>query len=645
MLPNKPNDRLDKIIGIFDAASELEGAAREAFLATACDDDTALRAEVESLLREHDQAGAFLETPLLPELTAPTPELAGRRVGPYELLRELGRGGMGVVYLARRTDDVYQKEVAVKLVWPHLQRTSAVRRFIQEREILARLDHPNIARLLDGGTTEEVGQYVVMEYVNGLPFTDYCDAHKLDITARLKLFRTACSAVEYAHQQRIVHRDLKPGNIFVNQQGAVKLLDFGIAKLLDPELKPADLTQTGLYLLTPEYASPEQINGEKITTAGDVYSLGVVLYELLTGHRPHPARRRTPSEFARAIAETDAERPSLAIRRILTETDAEGIAHVTHSPDGVSATREGSPDKLRRRLEGDLDNIALKALRKLPAERYATVAEFSEDIQRHLTRQPILAQSPTLAYRANRFVRRNKLEVAFAAFAALTLIAAAIFAGQQWLANQMRKHETYARRMNQALEDRESFNVEGIRETVESYLPKPGEEDLRGFEWFYLWRWHNRHLLTLPHGDEQTNGYFTKENDIAVTAGNGDRDGLLKFWNAATGTLLNTLPQGDRHGQAQAITRHAVQFPTGGSAAPVIHRQPGRNHCRLGNDRRTSRKSRATWYSSPTPFYFQNRRAGYVSGRRAEASTIDRRRKPKATGILGCGNAAPGLRL
>ena len=550
-----PDERLEKTIEIFDIASELSGAAREDYLAAACGNDAKLQAEVEALLQEYDAAGAFLEQPILPELTTHPAELAGRRIGPYELLRELGSGGMGIVYLARRADDVYRKEVAVKLVWPHLQRTSAVRRFKQERQILARLDHPNIARLLDGGATEESGHYVVMEYVDGTPITEYCDERKLNITERLKLFRTVCAAVEYAHQNLVVHRELKPGNIFVTEEGVVKLLDFGIAKLLDPELKSVDMTHTGLHLLTPEYASPEQMRGETITTASDVYSLGVVLYELLTGYRPQRTKNLSLPELARAIAETEAERPSLALRRVVMETDAEGTARILHSPETVSALREGNSDKLRRRLQGDLDNIALKALRKLPIERYASVAQFSEDIQRHLTRQPVLAQPPTLAYRANRFVRRNKIGVAFAGFVVLTLIAAAVFAGRQWRADRAQARESYhglyALRMNQAVQDRNDFNVEGIREAVESFLPQHqsqnGKEDMRGFEWYTLWRWYNRHLLTLPHNDpngEDTAGAFTKDGTIVISGGNGNRNGIIKVWNAETGKLFSELPYG-----------------------------------------------------------------------------------------------------
>ncbi|HMX26892.1 MAG TPA: protein kinase, partial [Blastocatellia bacterium] len=395
-------------------------------------------------------------------------------------------------------------------------------------------------------------QYVAMEYVDGAPITEYCDSHKLNITERLKLFRTVCAAVEYAHQNLIVHRDLKPGNIFVTHAangnaGTVKLLDFGIAKLLDPELRTTDLTQTGLYLLTPEYASPEQMNGQKITTASDVYSLGVVLYELLTGHRPQQVSRPTLSELACAVAEIEPENPSLAIRRIVSEPDEDGMIRVLHSPESVSAPREGSPDKLRRRLQGDLDNIALKALRKTPAERYESVAQFSEDIERHLTRQPVLAQPPTLAYRTGKFVRRNKVETAFAAFAMLVVLAALVFTIQRWRANAERKLETYAARLNLAVQDREKFNVEGIRETVESYLPKhqsqQGEEDLRGFEWYYLWRWSNRNLMTLPHKDVES-AVFTQDGTIAITNNHKSKDGTVNFWNAETGRLLSALPYG-----------------------------------------------------------------------------------------------------
>ena len=305
-----------QIRDLFDAAKEMEPDARAAYLAAANGDEL-VYAEVRKLLAALEQAGDFIERPApfslvdLP-MEAPGVTTAGRRIGPYQTLREIGRGGMGVVWLATRADDAYQKQVAIKLVWPGPESGEVLRRFRQERQILANLEHPNIARMLDGGTTEEGWPYVVMEYIEGQSITQYCNAYQLSLNERLQLFRTVCDAVQYAHQNLVVHRDLKPGNILVTEGGTVKLLDFGIAKLLNPDLSPDDAaaTRTGLHLMTPEYASPEQVRGEAITTASDVYSLGVVLYELLTGQRPYQFKNHSLPEIERVICEQEPTAPS-----------------------------------------------------------------------------------------------------------------------------------------------------------------------------------------------------------------------------------------------------------------------------------------------------------------------------------------------
>ena len=276
-----------------------------------------LRREVESLLESDSQTDGFIEQPVLeiprdlfPE--APEESLVGRQFGAYQIIREIGRGGLGAVYLAARADDEYRKEVAIKLVRRGLDTEDILRRFRNERQILAQLDHPNIARLIDGGTTDEGLPYFVMEYVNGEPIGAYCDAHSLSTTERLNLFRKVCAAVTYAHQNLVIHRDLKPSNILVASDGEPKLLDFGIAKLLGQDEEALAQTMAGQRVMTPEYASPEQVKGEKITTASDVYSLGVLLYELLTGRRPYRLKTRTAEEIARAITDQEPERPSTA---------------------------------------------------------------------------------------------------------------------------------------------------------------------------------------------------------------------------------------------------------------------------------------------------------------------------------------------
>jgi eukaryotic-like serine/threonine-protein kinase len=314
----------------------------------------------------------------------------GRRIGPYRVLREIGRGGMGSVYLAARADDAFQKLVAIKIIRRGLDTDDVLRRFRSERQILATLDDPNITRLLDGGTTDDGLPYFVMEYVEGEPIDQYCDARKLNITERLKLFQGVCAAVSYAHQNLVIHRDIKPGNVLVTKEGLPRLLDFGIAKLLAPGA--GHRTTTMLRPLTPEFASPEQVRGELVTTASDVYSLGVRLYQLLTGRRPYRAATGTAAEIEAAICDEEPEKPSLAITRCGKTASTLGASP---SPEAVSATREGTRDKLRRRLAGDLDNIVLLALRKEPQRRYASANQLSEDIGRHLTSLPVIARPDT----------------------------------------------------------------------------------------------------------------------------------------------------------------------------------------------------------------------------------------------------------
>ncbi len=422
-------ERWERIKRLFELALERPPNQRAAFLAEVCAGDDQLRTEIESLLSSHEEAGSFIEMPAL----AAAAELLGKepgasevrqRIGPYKLIREIGHGGMGAVYLAVRADEQFQKRVALKLIRHGMNNRDILRRFRQERQILASLDHPNIARLLDGGTSEDGLPYFVMEYIEGLPITDYCDHHKLNTTERLKLFRQVCTAVEYAHQNLVVHRDLKPSNMLVTAEGVAKLLDFGIAKLLNPELSGQTIepTATALRLMTPEYASPEQVRGESVTTASDVYSLGVVLYELLTGHRPFRVKSRAPHEILRIVCEEEPVRPSTAVTRVEVETDSDGTVRATLTPESVSRTREGPPEKLRRRLKGDLDNIVLMALRKEPQRRYPTVNQLSEDLRRHLEGEPVVARRSTFGYRAAKLIKRNKIAVTAAALILLTLL-------------------------------------------------------------------------------------------------------------------------------------------------------------------------------------------------------------------------------
>lgn len=424
----------DQIKELFSSALERDPSQRSAFLREACGGDDALRVEVESLLSSYNHADSFIDRPAGETTLDTTGEpLTGQRIGSYQVIREIGSGGMAVVYLAMRADDQYRKRVAIKLVKKGLDLDEIPRRFRNERQTLAALDHPNIVKLLDGGSTQEGLPYLVMDYVEGMPITEYCDSRRLSINDRLELFRIVCGAVHYAHQNLVIHRDLKPGNILVTAEGVPKLLDFGIAKLLNPEFSAHTLlvTQTDQRLMTPEYASPEQFRGQLVTTATDVYSLGVLLYELLTGYRPYRLKDQSLREIERAICEVEPEKPSTVVTQRSDISSSEGTTQTGLTPELVSQTREGRPEKLRRRLLGDLDNVVLMALRKEPQRRYASAEQFSQDIRRHLEGLPVTARPATLRYRASKFVRRHTAGVAAAAGVLLILLAGIVITARE----------------------------------------------------------------------------------------------------------------------------------------------------------------------------------------------------------------------
>ena len=425
---------------LFQAAVELAPRDREAFLEQSCIGDDLLHHEVSGLLSAHETAGDFIQQPALVDVgliasdgeTKSGVAVKGQRIGSYQIISELGRGGMGAVYLAARADESFDKQVALKLIKRGMDSDAIIKRFVMERQILANLDHPNIARLIDGGTTEDGLPYFVLEYVEGTTITRYCDQHKLNTIERVKLFRQVCAAVLFAHQNLIVHRDLKPSNIIVTEDGTPKLLDFGIAKLFSAAWSPSvEATATIGRVLTPEYASPEQLRGLPITTRSDVYSLGVVLYELLSGHRPFNFESRSPEEVARMITASEPVKPSIVITRFEAGRQTEDAKHVSLTPEAISRNRDGNVEKLRRRLAGDLDNILLKALRKEPERRYASVQEFSEDLRRHLEGLPVLARPDTLSYRTSKFVTRHKAGVAAAVIVLLTLVSATVITSWQ----------------------------------------------------------------------------------------------------------------------------------------------------------------------------------------------------------------------
>ena len=411
-------NRWQQLETLFIAALTLEGNEQAEFLDKACGDDAALRRELESMLHVDQDSVAFaLENKLLHEESpagSRAAHLIGSRIGPYRVEQLLGEGGMGEVYLAQRDDGQYNQKVALKLVRPGYRSAELFRRFRMERQVLARLSHPNITQLLDGGIDNDGRPYLVMQYVEGLPITKFCDKHALSIEERLGLFRTVCTAVQHAHINLVVHRDIKPSNILVTEAGDVKLLDFGIAKLLSPDLETSvALTKSRIRLMTPEYAAPEQVQGANITTATDVYALGILLYEMLTGRRPYQLDKKIQSEIERIICEETPIRPSTSLTEE-TQTKA--------TIDAISRARRTGTARLRKTLQGDLDNIVLMALRKEPGRRYASAEQFAQDIQRYLEGLPVSAQKDRLSYRFKKFVYRHQTAVAVASAAFLLAI-------------------------------------------------------------------------------------------------------------------------------------------------------------------------------------------------------------------------------
>jgi non-specific serine/threonine protein kinase/serine/threonine-protein kinase len=463
-------ERFQQIRLLFERTLELPPEERAAFLEQASTDDLDLRNQVQRMLIFDEKGESPIDRPAVAAALGfadvDLSNLRGRRIGPYLIEDQIGFGGMGVVYRASRVDSTFQKQVAIKLLHS-IVGAEIMRHFQQERQILASLDHPNIARLLDGGRTEDGLPYFVMEYVDGKPIDAYCDGNKLNIDQRLALFRTVCGAVQYAHQNLVVHRDLKPSNILVTADGTVKLLDFGIAKLMRSTQAEATLleTQQGLHLLTPEYASPEQLRSETITTMTDVYLLGVLIYELLTGHRPYSFNSRALQEIARVICDQEPVRPSTVVGQVEKIT-TQGQEPRTLSPEDVSAVREGKIVRLRRRLAGDLDNIVMKALHKEPAHRYHSVEQFSEDIRRHLARLPIIARGSAWSYRASKYLRRNSIALSIAAVFLIAFVAGLTWQLPIWVTGAA-LWEAGVARVEAARAEKEALDARAQRATAE----------------------------------------------------------------------------------------------------------------------------------------------------------------------------------
>lgn len=455
MITQASAERYGKAKKIFFAALKLGAQDYTEFIQTRCGDDWELRREVESLLDARRGIRDFLETPPY-ETVFVYKNLENKVIGGYRLIRKIGEGGMGVVFLAEKTDPDFRRQVALKIVKTEVCSKKIFKRFNLERRILAQLEHPNIAHLIDGGKTSDGLPYLVMEYVEGVPLIEFAESRKLSLKKRLELFRQVCAAVSFAHRHAVIHRDLKPSNILVTSDEQVKLLDFGIAKLLSADTLRRVETATTFRAMTPEFASPEQIKNEPATTASDTYSLGVVLYKLLTGHHPYKTNSENWNEIIRAACEIEPTRPSSLLQR-QKQNDS------NRQEDQNKKEQIITPQILR----GDLDNIILKALRKTPERRYSSVEQFSDDLRRHLEGLPVSARPNTFFYRAQKFVRRNRLPVALTVLVILAMLGGIVAAG--WQANRAERERARAER-----------RFQDVRSLVNSFMFELNDEILKG---------------------------------------------------------------------------------------------------------------------------------------------------------------------
>lgn len=448
--------RWQQIDTLFDKALGKSKKERDLFLQKMCGTDTDLLNHVEKLLQVYDEAQEILgesvttfAAPLIPglidQLSGKQQVSSGSRIGSYEILEELGYGGMGSVYLAKKKDAPYQKQVALKLIHPGMNTDGVLRRFRNEGQILASLEHSNIARLYDGGMHTDGRPFFIMERIKGEPIDIYCDKHKLPIKERLRLFITVCEAVQYAHQNLVVHRDIKPAHVLVTAEGKIKLVDFGIAKLLEPEQMKLNThqTQTGVKVMTPEFAAPEQVRGESVTTASDIYSLGVLLYLVLTGRRPYNLNTNSMLEIERIVCQTEPIRPSEAVTGVSIPA-AVGVGNEQFDPVTTAKLRGKRVEDLKRELSGDLDQIVLMALRKEPERRYQSALAVVDDIQNYLQARPIQARPSALKYRITKFAKRNRWAVLGAAAAVISIFAGLGIA--LWQANIARLERDTAQR-------------------------------------------------------------------------------------------------------------------------------------------------------------------------------------------------------
>jgi eukaryotic-like serine/threonine-protein kinase len=532
-----------QIDSLFDEYLDASPEDQAVFLTEKCNDED-IRIELQKLISALNKTEDFIEHPTFTSVKKlldeePEDNLIGSKIFSYQIQKLLGKGGMGTVYLANRIDD-FRKEVAIKVIPPFANSQANKDNFRRERQILARLEHPNIARILDGGTTETGTPFLVMEYVDGIPLNQFCE--KLTVDERLILFQDVCKAVGYAHSNLIVHRDLKPTNILVTSNGTVKLLDFGIAKLLQAEDFDfsGNVTFSG-NALTPDYASPEQINGENITIASDVYSLGVVLFEILTGQRPHDFKDKPLNEIMRIITKNEPLPPSLILNLKFQITDS----------------------------KSEVDAIVLKALAKSPSQRYLSAEDLRTDISNYLNNLPVSARANTFFYRLEKTIRRHKIETAIVTLVLFLLIG--WLATSVWQANtakilaQENRKLAYSAEMILAATEYENTNLNRVNELVEKYKPNTGEEDLRGFEWYFL-----QNLLNPPskitsfiHQDEVWNLEFSPDGKLLTTVSN---DNFVRTWNIEKGET--TMPNVEMKGAWKcAYFPDSKRFAVAASAA------------------------------------------------------------------------------
>ena len=571
-------DRECRLEEVFSAARDLPALERAAFLERACGGDAELRRQADSLLAAHEQAGDFLDHTI--PLSAPDflIERTGTMIGRYKLLEKIGEGGFGVVYMAEQVEPL-QRKVALKIIKAGMDSKEVIARFEAERQALALMDHPGIANILDAGATEAGRPYFVMELVNGIPITDYCDRQKLPTAERLQLFMKVCHAVQHAHQKGIIHRDLKPSNVLVtlhDGEPVPKVIDFGVVKALGQKLTQKTLFTGFQHLVgTPAYMSPEQaeLSGLDIDTRSDIYSLGVLLYELLTGMTPFDKETLAKAAFdemRRMIREIDPAKPSTRLNTL--SQDELGT---------VAAKRQAEPTKLNRLVRGDLDWIVMKCLEKDRARRYDTANNVALDIEHHLRHEPVSAAAPSPVYMAQKFIRRHRAGLAVAGALVLLLAAGVVVSTWQAVratraeskervergraehlrtqaeeqAKQIRR-QLYASEMNVELEAWKNGDLAGALAALERYQPQPDQEDLRGFEWFYLWRLCHSERLALPDHQAKVRAVAFSPDGRWLLSG-GD-DSKARVWDAGTGRQVAVL-----EGHSNLVS--AVSFSPDGS--------------------------------------------------------------------------------